>query len=117
MPTAPQPAATADYYLAVRPDWLDHRREPILEADLAIVDPHHHLCDRPGWRYLMDELVADTNSAHTIVATVFVQARAMLRASGPVEMKHVGETEFVNGAAAMSASGIYGNTRHCAGIV
>jgi L-fuconolactonase len=34
-----------------------------------------------------------------------------------VEMRPVGETEFINGAAAMSASGIYGKTRHCAGIV
>jgi predicted TIM-barrel fold metal-dependent hydrolase len=51
------------------------------------------------------------------VATVFVQARAMTRPSGPVEMRPVGETEFVNGVAAMSASGIYGKTRHCAGIV
>jgi L-fuconolactonase len=103
--------------LPVRPDWLDRRREPIIDADQAIVDPHHHLWERQDWRYLLDDLVADTASGHNIVATVFVQARAMLRASGPVEMKHVGETEFVNGAAAMSASGIYGKTRHCAGIV
>jgi len=48
---------------------------------------------------------------------VFVQARAMTRPTGPVEMRPVGETEFVNGVAAMSASGIYGKTRHCAGIV
>ena len=41
----------------------------------------------------------------------------MLRASGPVEMQPVGETEFVNGVAAMSASGFYGTTRACAGIV
>jgi L-fuconolactonase len=34
-----------------------------------------------------------------------------------VEMRPVGETEFVNGVAAMSASGIYGKTKHCAGIV
>jgi predicted TIM-barrel fold metal-dependent hydrolase len=60
---------------------------------------------------------ADTDSGHNILATVFVQARAMLRASGPAEMRHVGETEFVNGVAAMSASGLYGRTRHCAGIV
>ena len=32
-------------------------------------------------------------------------------------MRPVGETEFVNGVAAMSASGIYGKTRLCAGIV
>ena len=62
-------------------------------------------------------MLADTSSGHNIVATVFVQARAMHRASGPAEMRHVGETEFVNGVAAMSASGIYGKTRHCAGIV
>ena len=32
-------------------------------------------------------------------------------------MKPVGETEFANGVAAMCASGIYGATRACAGIV
>jgi L-fuconolactonase len=110
-------SATTPYYLAVRQDWLDRRKEPILEPTLPIVDPHHHLWDRPDWRYLLDELLADTNSGHNIVATVFVQARAMTRAAGPVEMRPVGETEFVNGVAAMSASGIYGKTRHCAGIV
>ena len=105
------------YSFPVRQDWLDRRKESILEPDLPIVDPHHHLWDRPGWRYLLDELLEDTNSGHNILATVFVQAFAMMRAGGPAEMRPVGETEFVNGIAAMSASGIYGNTRHCAGIV
>src|SRR5262245_525 len=105
------------YFLPVRKEWLNRRQEPIIEPDLAIVDPHHHLWDRPGWRYLLDELRTDTGSGHNIVATVYIEARAMTRAAGPVEMRPVGETEFVNGAAAMSASGIYGNTRHCAGIV
>ena len=95
----------------MRQDWLDRRTEPILEPELPIVDPHHHLWDRPGWRYLLDELLADTDSGHNIVATVFVQARSMYRADGPVEMRPVGETEFVNGVAAMSASGIYGKTK------
>ena len=31
----------------VRPDWLAKRREAALEPDLPIVDPHHHLIDRP----------------------------------------------------------------------
>jgi predicted TIM-barrel fold metal-dependent hydrolase len=120
MPAKPASGAAATpspTYLPVRQDWLDRRREPILEPELAIVDPHHHLWDRPGWRYLLDELLADTGSGHNIVATVFVQARAMVRADGPVEMRPVGETEFVNGVAAMSASGIYGKTKVCAGIV
>lgn len=112
-------------------------RETILEPDLPIVDPHHHLWDRfapppasPGTpehplaevmrrspRYLMHELAADTNSGHNVIATVFVQCGAMYRASGPEDMKVVGETEFVNGVAAMAASGIYGKTLACHGIV
>jgi predicted TIM-barrel fold metal-dependent hydrolase len=112
-----KPSTDSPYYLPVRQDWLDRRREPILEPELPIIDPHHHLWDRPDWRYLLDELLADTNSGHNILATVFVQARAMTRATGPVEMRPLGETEFVNGVAAMSASGIYGKTRVCAGIV
>ena len=116
MSTTSNTAPTANY-LPVRQAWLDRRKEPILEPGLPIIDPHHHLWDRPGWRYLLDELLADTNSGHNIVATVFVQARAMHRETGPVEMRPVGETEFINGVAAMSASGIYGKTRVGAGIV
>src|SRR5215831_1477546 len=118
--TATAPAVTTAapyYYLPIHQDWLDRRKEPIVEPDLPIIDPHHHLWDRPGWRYLLDELLVDTNSGHNIVATVFVQARAMHRKTGPAEMQPVGETEFVNGVAAMSASGIYGKTKVCAGIV
>ena len=112
-----QSAAEAANYLHVRNDWLARRTEPILEPDLPIIDPHHHLWDREGWRYLLDDLLADTGTGHNILATVFVQARAMMRADGPDEMKPIGETEFVNGVAAMTASGAYGKIRACAGIV
>jgi len=101
----------------VRQDWLDRHKEPILEPDLPIVDAHHHLWIRPGWRYLVDEMLADTNTGHNIVATVYVQALSMYRETGPVELRPLGETEFANGVAAMSASGILGKTRVCAGIV
>src|SRR5215831_2229505 len=104
--TAPPVTLIAGNYLPIREDWLDRRQEPILEPELPIVDPHHHLWDRPDWRYLLDDLLRDVSSGHDIVATVYVQARAMYRASGPEEMRPVGETEFVNGIAAMSASGI-----------
>lgn len=104
-------------YIPVRDDWLARRNEPILEPDLPIVDPHHHLWDRPTWRYMLEDLLADLNSGHNIVATVFVQCRAFYRAAGPAAMQPVGETEFVNGIAAMSASGRYGAARICAGIV
>jgi L-fuconolactonase len=105
------------HYLAVRKEWLALYDEPALEPDLPIIDPHHHLWERPDWDYMLHDLLADTNSGHNIIGTVFVQCRAMHRASGPEEMKPIGETEFVNGVAAMSASGGYGSTVACAGIV
>ena len=72
---------------------------------------------RRAMRYLLPEFLADLNTGHNIRATVFVQCGAMYRAEGPEAFKPVGETEFVNGVAAMSASGTYGSIRACAGIV
>ncbi|TNF86090.1 MAG: amidohydrolase [Gammaproteobacteria bacterium] len=98
-------------------EWLDQVQEEILEPDLPICDPHHHLWDHPQSRYLLDELLADTGSGHNVVSTVFVECNSMYRAGGDVAMRPVGETEFVNGVAAMSASGQYGDIRACLGIV
>lgn len=100
----------------VRKDWLAKHAEDILDPALPIVDAHHHLWDRPNWPYLLPELLRDARG-HNVVATVFVQCGAMYRQDGPVEFRPVGEVEFVNGIAAMSASGIYGKTRACAAIV
>ena len=92
-------------------------KEDILEPDLPICDPHHHLWDFPAGRYLLGELLADLQSGHNIESTVFVECTAFYRADGPEELRFIGETEFVNGAAAMAASGRYGKIRACAGIV
>src|SRR3954463_14787783 len=111
--------------------------EAILEPDIPIVDPHHHLWDRPpallhqmppgdhGFmdllrkipRYLLDEYLVDLRSGHNVRATVFVECRSMYRADGPDAYKSIGETEFVNGIAAMTASGLYGDVRVANGIV
>ncbi len=111
--------------------------EAILEPELPIIDPHHHLWDRTAAqiaalpppkhpfdhvaqlrpRYLLDELLADLNRGHNVKATVFLQCGVMYRADGPEHLRCVGETEFVNGIAAMTASGLYGEVRACAGIV
>ena len=100
-----------------RQDWLARVREDIIEPDLAICDPHHHLWDRGGNRYLLDEVLADIGSGHNVLSTVFVECFSMYRADGPSALRPVGETEFVNGVAAMSASGGYGDARVCLGIV
>ncbi len=109
--------------------------EAILDPDLPIIDPHHHLWDRPFLpparegghpfedvvrltpRYLLDELRADAGSGHNVVGTVYGPFGAFYRADAEAAMAPVGEVEFVNGVAAMSASGIYGPLRACAGIV
>ena len=102
--------------------------EPVLEPDLTIVDPHHHLWDLrtvetdPGASfeqkvYLCEDISNEIMSAgHNVVQTVFAQCGAFYRADGPGPMRCVGETEFVHGIAAMSRSGIYGPTRLCTGI-
>jgi L-fuconolactonase len=111
-------AAAISSHLVVRQDWLDRRREVPLDPELPIVDPHHHLIDRPeSGRYLLSDLLADIGSGHNIVATVYLEWLSMYRAGGPAEMRPVGEIEFANGVAAMSASGGYGRPRVCAGIV
>lgn len=96
--------------------WAAKREEPALEPDLPIIDTHHHLYDR-RLRYLLDQLMRDVNTGHNIVATVFIEASSMYRADGPEEERCIGEVEFANGVAAMSASGIYGKTRACAAII
>lgn len=107
----------------------------IIDPERPIVDPHHHLWDirqtlaaRPPAHpflaavalspvYLLPELLADFGAGHNVLASVFVECGAYYRADGPAAMRAVGETEFVNGVAAVSASGLYGQARACAGIV
>jgi L-fuconolactonase len=114
-----QTAATASNSAHRRPneDWLALRQEEVIEPDIPVIDTHHHLWDRPGNRYLLQEFLNDLASGHDVQATVHAECGAMYRASGPDELKPVGETEFINGFAAIFASGNYGATRACEGMV
>jgi predicted TIM-barrel fold metal-dependent hydrolase len=101
--------------------WLDLTVEETLEPELPICDPHHHLWEfrkeRAAHRYLLPEILVDVNAGHNVVSTVFIECGAMYKAKAPEHLRAVGETEFVNGIAAMSASGLYGECRIAAGIV
>jgi predicted TIM-barrel fold metal-dependent hydrolase len=110
-------ASKSGLYADPRPDWLAQHVEEVLDPARPIVDPHHHLWDRGGQRYLIEEISSDLASGHNVIATVYVEARSMYRAQGPEAFRPVGEVEFANGAAAMSASGGYGPAAVCAGIV
>ena len=108
--------------LSSNSEWLDLLKEEIIEPDLPICDPHHHLWDRNSHqpiqpRYLLDEILDDIQCGHNIVSTVFIECGAMFKNDGPEHMRPVGETEFVNGIAAMSASGTYDKPKIAAGIV
>jgi len=111
------PSTKSGLYADPNPQWLAQYTEEVIDPKRAIVDPHHHLWDRGGQRYLIEDIAADIASGHNVIATVYVEARSMYRASGPEALRPVGEVEFANGAAAMSASGGYGPAAICAGIV
>src|SRR5262252_3930838 len=122
--TTQAPACMKGVYMAsqaTNADWLALTVEAPLEPDLPICDPHHHLWDfrptRVAPRYLLDEILADVRSGHNVVSTVFIECASMFKADGPEAVRPVGETEFVNGIAAMSASGLYGPTRVANGII
>ena len=111
------PATASGIYADPREDWLAQYTEEIIDPARPIVDPHHHLWDRGGQRYLIEEMTDDIASGHNIIATVYVDCRSMYRAEGPEAFRPVGEVEFANGVAAMAASGAYGTAAICAGIV
>ena len=100
-----------------REAWLAQVVEEAIDPDLPICDPHHHFWDREGDRYLLDQLTGDVGGGHNITQTVFIECHSMYRAGGPEELRCIGETEFVQGLAAQSASGQYGPTEVAAGIV
>lgn len=110
--------------------------EDIIEPNLPIIDPHHHLWDLTplvgafpeplhpfisavsrSLYYTFDQLKTDTKSGHRVIGTVFMECGAFYRAEGAPEFRSVGEIEFVNGVAAQSASGIYGEMGACAAII
>src|SRR6201996_5168372 len=117
MAVSTAPASKTGLYADPREDWLAPNTEKNMEPPAPIFDPHHHLWDRGGQHYMIEEMAADIASGHNIVATVYVDCRSMYRADGPEAFRPVGEVEFANGVAAMSASGGYGKGQICAGIV
>jgi len=88
-------------------EWLELVVEDVLEPDLAIVDPHHHLWPPgAGMHYAIGDLHADVGDGHRVVHTVFVECRSSYRPDGPAELRPVGETEFVAGVAAADPTGL-----------
>jgi L-fuconolactonase len=99
-----------------RAEWLQLTREEAIDPDLPICDPHHHLWDYPGSRYLLDEFLQDIGGGHRVLSTVFVECLQFYGKGDVEELRPVGETEFIHGLAGTHETG-QGKTEVAAGIV
>lgn len=107
---------------AAREHWRSLVREEALDPMLPIVDAHHHIWPTPpvpGYEsYAVEDLIADkTTSGHTIIATVCVDSHTGGRTDGPVHLRCVGETEFVERIAERCSSAGGKQAGTCRGIV
>ena len=103
-------------------DWLALTLETVLEPELPICDPHHHLWEHrhepPTYqRYMLPDLAEDVHGGHNVRSTVFIEVKTFYRADGPEAMRPVGEVERVEQLANESAGGKYGPCRMAASIV
>lgn len=96
--------------------WLALHEEAIIDPAQPVIDPHHHLWDEPRGRYLLDEIVADCQRGHKVIATVFAECTEGYYQDGPEHLRSVGETAFAadigRRADALGAPG-----KICAGII
>jgi predicted TIM-barrel fold metal-dependent hydrolase len=99
-----------------RQEWLARTVEDAFEPDLEICDPHHHLWEYPSNRYLAEDFLADTGRGHRVTRTVYVECHQKYRTEGPIELRPVGETEFVERCTS-GLQGAQNATRVAAGIV
>ena len=76
-------------------EWLSQVQEEIVEPDIPIIDPHHHLWNDRGSTYLVEQLQNDTSSGHQVLKTVYMECGWAYREGGPKHLKVVGETEAV----------------------
>jgi L-fuconolactonase len=99
-----------------RPDWLELTQETALEPELKICDAHHHLW-YDAENYTLEDYLQDIGGGHRITRTVFVESRQMLRKTGPLELRAIGETEFVQNAVNSCPAQLRGVVDVAAGIV
>lgn len=112
-------------------EWHSQNVEDVLEPELPIIDPHHHLFlngnPMEHWivqkekgiphKYFIEEVSADVNSGHKIIATVYAEGNQFHRLDGQELHRPVGESEVVQGIAHLADRALYGPCRLCAGIV
>lgn len=95
--------------------------EAVPDADLPIIDPHHHLYSSNHWTdggpYLLPEFATDLGSGHRIVSTVYVECGTLQRTSGSDHLRPAGEAAFAAVIARLAETGNFGPARACEGFV
>jgi predicted TIM-barrel fold metal-dependent hydrolase len=79
----------------IREDWLSLTKEEVIDPDIPICDPHHHLWYDELIKYSIEDFLQDVGDGHHVTKTVFVESRMMPKEDAVLEMQPVGETEFV----------------------
>lgn len=82
-------------------EWLDQVIEDVIDPDLEIIDPHHHLWPAgQGLPYQRDDLHRDVNGhdgrgAHKVIKTVFMECGSAYDRSAPEHLRSLGETRYI----------------------
>jgi predicted TIM-barrel fold metal-dependent hydrolase len=82
-------------------EWLDQVIEDVVEPELEIIDPHHHLWPAgQGLPYQRDDLHRDVDGkpgrgAHNVVATVFMECGSAYDRAAPEHLRSLGETRYI----------------------
>lgn len=82
-------------------EWLDQVIEDVIDPDLEIIDPHHHLWPAgQGLPYQRDDLHHDVNGhvgrgAHKVIKTVFMECGSAYDRSAPEHLRSLGETRYI----------------------
>lgn len=104
------------------PEWYAKVVEAPLEADLPIIDAHHHVwsvAPAEGFQpYGIEPLLADTTGAgHRIIATVYVDGHSGYLRTGPEALRPVGETAYADALAEEGLRRNGGACQVCAAII
>ena len=97
--------------------WHAGTRETVVDPELPIIDPHHHLREGDSGRYHLPELAEDLAGGHNVLATVFIDSQTRYRTDGPELLRPVGETDFVIASLAAEQGRAPAQRSPCAGIV
>jgi predicted TIM-barrel fold metal-dependent hydrolase len=77
-------------------EWLDQVVEDIVEPELPILDPHHHMWPQgQGLPYTRNDLHRDAGAGHNVVKTIFMECGSAYNREAPEHLRSLGETKYI----------------------